>query len=276
MGHLSLLAPAKLNLMLHIVGRRDNGYHELQTIFQLLDVGDQLHFQFESSHVADFELIDDSGIEKTDNLIYKAAQLLLPLANNTLKIHCQLEKLLPMGGGLGGGSSDCATTLLALNSLWQINLSLNKLAEIGLQLGADVPVFVLGQSAWAEGIGEQLTPVELPQKWFVVLKPDIHVSTVQVFTHPQLTRDTPRTTIRTVLHQGGHNDCEKIVCQLYPQINSAIQALGPNAQLTGTGACVFKAFDTEQQANDCLATLSDTWQGFVAKAINRSPVHQQI
>jgi 4-diphosphocytidyl-2-C-methyl-D-erythritol kinase len=289
--HFTLPAPAKLNLMLHITSQRADGYHNLQTLFQLLDFSDHLLFE---SHVktnvqsqASINLIDDSDIAVEDNLIYQAAQLLIPFAQNNRHVDITLTKILPMGGGLGGGSSDCATALLALNKIWDIHFDLNRLADIGLTLGADVPVFVKGKSAWAEGVGEHLTPVKLPKKWFVVLIPKIHVSTAQVFTHPQLTRNTEITTIRTVLNSDdsqnetiqGHNDCEPVVRRLYKTIDDAIIALGDGAKLTGTGACVFNTFDTEDLAKACLHQLQQVqhpWQGFVSQAMNTSSTHTRL
>ena len=280
MNNLTLLAPAKLNLMLHIVGRRADGYHLLQTVFQLLDYGDLLHFKVHP-HSA-IELTPDlADVELQDNLVYRAARLLQQASGTALGAAITLEKILPMGGGLGGGSSDAATTLLALNRLWQTAFSIDQLAALGEQLGADVPVFVRGHSAWAEGIGEQLQAIDIADSWYLVIKPDCHVSTQQVFSHKQLTRNTPPITIAAFFGQGGHNDCEPVVRGLYPAVDQAIKWLqnaAPNsaAQLTGTGACVFARTADEESARQLLSKLPAELEGFVARGVNRSPAHQAL
>jgi len=272
---LTLPAPAKLNLMLHITGRREDGYHNLQTLFQFLDYGDQLQFDALSS--AEIEVISDlSGIPNEDNLIYRAALLLQQHSNCQQGARIHLEKILPMGAGLGGGSSDAATTLIALNQLWNLNIELAELAGLGLQLGADVPVFVRGYAAWAEGIGEQLTAVTLPEFWYLVLTPDCHVSTAEIFSHKELTRNTSAITIAAALKGGGRNDCEAVVSTLYPQVKQALIWLNQfaAARMTGTGASIFASFETQDQAQQVLDQLPATLRGFIAQGENISPLHR--
>jgi len=271
---LSLMAPAKLNLMLHITGQREDGYHNLQTVFQLLDYGDNMHFSLTDNE--EIALIGNfAGVAKTDNIIYKACQLLKPFANNKRGLHISVEKILPMGGGLGGGSSNAASTLLAVNQLWQCRRSVDQLAELGLQLGADVPVFVRGRSAWGEGVGEKLSPLELPETWFVVLKPEVEVATAKIFAHQELTRDTTAITVAAFLRSGGHNDCENIVRQLYPDIDQALiwlnDAAKNKAMLTGTGACIFAPCDHREAAAEIFAKRPKNLRGFIAKGVNYSP-----
>lgn len=269
---LSLLAPAKLNLFLHILGRRPDGYHELQTLFQLLDYGDTLTFQCrEDKEIVITPAI--AGLATQDNLIYKAAYALQGHTQCAVGATITLDKCLPMGGGLGGGSSNAATTLLALNHLWQTKLSTEELCSIGTQLGADVPVFIQGRSAWAEGIGEQLSPVDLPESWFLVIKPDCHVSTADIFSREELTRDSLAITVAAFFEQGGQNDCEITVCRHYPQVKIALDWLNRYsfARLTGTGACIFAHFASESEANAVLKEVPGQWKGFVAKGINHSP-----
>ncbi len=276
---LTLPAPAKLNLMLHITGRRDNGYHELQTLFQFLDYGDQLTFRARSDDQITLTPAID-GVASEDNLIVKAARC-IQQAQRTLGqplggVDIELTKILPMGGGLGGGSSDAATTLLALNSLWQVGLNLDELADIGLALGADVPVFVHGYAAFAEGVGEQLTPVpELAERWFVVIHPNVHANTAEIFQHKDLTRNTPAISIRTALEQGGRNDCQAVVQKLYPDVDNALKTLAKfaPAQMTGTGACVFASFDTESEAFSAFEQINTEYRAFVARGVNQSPAH---
>ncbi|MCX2982485.1 4-(cytidine 5'-diphospho)-2-C-methyl-D-erythritol kinase [Halieaceae bacterium IMCC14734] len=272
-----LLSPAKLNLMLHIVGRRSDGYHELQTLFQLLDYGDTMDFEATDSPELN---VNCAGLElpPQQNLAYRAAHLLQQHSQCRRGASIKWQKQLPSGGGLGGGSSNAATTLLALNRLWDLHLSLDELAALGQQLGADVPVFVRGHSAWAEGIGEKLVPVELPERWYVVIKPACQVSTAEVFANEQLTRNTPTIKMATVFAQGGHNDCEMVVRQMYPAVDKALIWLNKfsQAKLTGTGACVFADFANKQQANTVIRQLPDSWQGFIAKGVNLSPVHAAL
>ena len=272
---LRYLAPAKLNLFLHITGRRADGYHELQTLFQLLNFGDSLLFQLTddpglSLHVDARSTIKDVPLD--DNLILRAAHLLLQHSGKRASARIQLSKHIPLGAGLGGGSSDAATTLLALNRLWELNLSQSELADLGLQLGADVPLFVLGKSAWAEGVGEQLEPVELPDAWYVVVMPDCQVSTAQIFTQEHLTRNTSAIKMADFLAGRSRNDCESVTCGLYPEVEKALDWLrqyGP-ARMTGTGAAIFTRFDDEASARAVLDALPASQQGFIAQGANSS------
>ncbi|MBU3070741.1 4-(cytidine 5'-diphospho)-2-C-methyl-D-erythritol kinase [Aestuariicella sp. G3-2] len=278
MDSLTLPSPAKLNLFLHITGQREDGYHTLQTLFQLLDFGDELSFQTRNDGIITLQP-DIEGVATEDNLIVKAARILQNQKPDTpLGVDIQLNKRLPMGGGIGGGSSNAATTLLALNTLWQLQLDLDTLANLGRQLGADVPVFVRGQTAWAEGIGEQLQAVEMPEYWFLVLTPNCHVSTAEIFSHKDLTRDTSNITVAAFLEQGGHNDCQPLVLNLYPEVKKALEWLSQygDAKMTGTGACVFAPFDNKASAEAVLAKAPDSLQGFVARGVNQSQVHQLL
>ncbi|ASM50543.1 4-diphosphocytidyl-2-C-methyl-D-erythritol kinase [Pseudoalteromonas espejiana DSM 9414] len=272
----SVIAPAKLNLFLHINARRKDGYHELETLFTFLNFGDTLDFSLDENNQI---LItgDTKGIADTDNLIYKAALLLQKHTNISLGAKINLTKRLPMGGGVGGGSSDAATTLLALNKLWNTQLSIEQLAGIGLQLGADVPVFIRGRSAIAQGIGEQLVDVELEQKWYCVVHPNQHVSTAQIFTHPDLKRDTPKISGDWRAHKLT-NDCEPLVKKLCPEVEKTLQWLLKYApsKMTGTGSCCFVEFASQVQAQDVLDKLPHTWQGFVASSTNVSPAHTEL
>jgi len=270
---LSLRSPAKLNLFLHITGQREDGYHNLQTLFQLLDYSDQLDFSINLD--GDIQLSPPiPGVANKQNLIVQAARALQQYSGCTLGADIRLHKCLPMGGGLGGGSSNAATTLLGLNALWQLNLSQKELIKIGIQMGADVPVFIHGKTAWAEGIGEQLTPVDMPNHWYLVLVPNTHVSTAEVFAHQGLTRNTHPIKIRAFLEQGGKNDCQSVVEALYPEVKKARQWLAQfaEARLTGTGACLFAHFVSETDARLVLEQLPAPWQGFVAKGVNQSPL----
>jgi 4-diphosphocytidyl-2-C-methyl-D-erythritol kinase len=267
-------APAHLNLFLHITGRRADGYHELQTVFQFLDLADRLYFGTR----ADGEIRrfgGPAGVAAADDLCVRAASLLQSYAGIPQGVDIYNEKILPAGGGLGGGSSDAATTLWALNRLWGLGLDAGELAGLGLQLGADVPVFLHGRSSWAEGVGEILTPVELPEPWFLVLDPNVSVSTAAVFSDTELTRDTPRMTIRDLLSGDGRNDCEAVVRRRYPEVAAALDWLNSQspARLTGTGACVFAAFDAETEALEIAARVPSRWNAFVARGLNRSPLH---
>lgn len=277
MSVLQLISPAKLNLFLHITGRRSDGYHELQTLFQLLDVGDRMRLLLRADSQINVRC-PALDIPADANLAWRAAHLLQQRYNVKRGADIDIDKLLPAGGGLGGGSSNAATTLLALNVLWQLQLSLSELAALGLQLGADVPVFVLGHSAWAEGVGEVLQALELPTAHYLVIAPACTVSTAEVFSHRQLTRNTAPIKMATVFGTGGRNDCEKVVRQLYPEVDNALIWLEKfgRSQLTGTGACVFSRFATEDQARAVLQQLPAGWHGFVAAGVNQSPVHAAL
>lgn len=274
---LSLPAPAKLNLMLHILGRRDDGYHELQTLFQFLDHCDQLHFRAR----VDSQICLHSampGVDHDSNLIVRAAHLLQQTAGCPLGADIWIDKQLPMGGGLGGGSSNAATTLVGLNHLWGCGLSLQQLAALGLQLGADVPVFVHGRAAFAEGVGEKLTFVEPIEHWFLVARPDVAISTAKIFSDPGLTRDTPPCKVRSVLRQDGHNDCQATVERHYPQVTQALEILGEyaDARLTGTGSCIFGVFPNKAKADKVAALISSKLECFVAKGCNESNLHLKL
>ncbi|WP_318153410.1 4-(cytidine 5'-diphospho)-2-C-methyl-D-erythritol kinase [Halomonas sp. ML-15] len=278
-AELVLPAPAKLNRMLHITGRRSDGYHELQTLFQFLDHGDELHFRRRDD--GEIRLTPAlPGVADHDNLIMRAAQLLQRDSGCALGADIHLVKRLPLGGGLGGGSSDAATALLALDRLWDLRFGEERLAALGLMLGADVPVFVRGRAAWAEGIGEHLTPVELDTPWFVVIHPGVMVSTPAVFQAPQLTRNTPPISMARAL-QGAttwRNDCEPTVRTLYPEVARAIDWLAGQAptMLTGTGACLFARLTGEAQADSILQRMSHDWQAFKARGHNVSPLHAAL
>ncbi len=266
-------SPAKLNLFLHITGQREDGYHELQTAFQFLDFCDEL--QFEVTNDLSIELLTPiTGVNNEDNLIVRAARLLQQKAGVKHGVSISLSKRLPMGGGLGGGSSNAATTLVALNELWKCQLSKAELADIGLQLGADVPVFIHGSAAWAEGVGEKLTPISPLEPWYVVIIPNCHVSTAEIFSAPELTRDCEPITISRFLSGEGRNVCENVVRNRYRAVSEALDWLSQFGQsrMTGTGACVFADFDSQEQAQQVVDNLPENWQGFVAKACNKSPL----
>lgn len=271
---LSLPAPAKLNLFLHITGRRADGYHLLQTLFQFLDHGDTLHFSPRDD--GQIHLLSDlPGVAPEDNLIIRAARSLQQASGTRLGADIRLDKRLPMGGGIGGGSSDAATTLVGLNHLWQTGLSLEQLADLGIRLGADVPVFVHGRAAWAEGVGEQLTPVELDEPWYLVVVPPCQVSTAEIFSDERLTRDTPPITLAAFREHGGRNDCLPVVMTRYTEIRNTLILLNNfcEAKMTGTGSCLFGAFPNEREADKVRARLPATLQAFVAKGCNVSPLH---
>ena len=278
---LTLPAPAKLNLFLHITGQRPDGYHCLQTLFALLDHGDSLTFSPSDKlqmHCNDPQLPCDES-----NLILRAASLLQDHTSHQGGASITLEKRLPMGGGVGGGSSDAATALLGLNQLWGLDLSLETLADLGLKLGADVPVFVLGQSAWAEGVGEQITPVSLPDAHFLVIHPGIHVSTARIFGDRELTRDTPISklpaSLEAVLTRDFHNDCEAVAKRHFPEIGKTLDWLRQhtgNSRMTGTGACCFARLTGSQQGQQLLQQLPQHWTGFVARSRNTSPLHEAL
>ncbi|SFN34836.1 4-(cytidine 5'-diphospho)-2-C-methyl-D-erythritol kinase [Marinobacter pelagius] len=279
---ITLPSPAKLNLFLHIVGRRPDGYHELQTLFQFLDYGDDITFTLTPDQPGVRLAEPVPGVADEDNLIIRAARALEARATTTLPgVTISLVKRLPMGGGLGGGSSNAATTLLGLNYLWQMDLGLDELAEIGLDLGADVPVFVRGHAAFGEGVGEKLTPVNPPEDWFVVLKPSCDINTGKIFSEEGLTRDTPKIKIAPAFEGDAsryRNDCEDVVRKLYPEVNQSLEWLsqfGP-ARLTGTGACIFGRFPTESAARIIWESKPSGITGFVAKGVNVSPLHQKL
>ncbi|MCE9830689.1 4-(cytidine 5'-diphospho)-2-C-methyl-D-erythritol kinase [Vibrio diabolicus] len=270
-------SPAKLNLFLYINGRTENGYHELQTLFQFVDHGDELTIQ--ANHSGDITISPDiEGVPLQDNLIWKAATALQAYSECPFGVHIELQKVLPMGGGIGGGSSNAATALVALNYLWQLNLTDDELAEIGLKLGADVPVFVRGFAAFAEGVGEKLSPAYPEEKWYLVVRPNVSIATVDVFCHPDLTRNTPKRDLETLLNTPSVNDCEKIVRMLYPEVDKQLSWLLQYApsRLTGTGSCVFAEFSSKSEAETILAQLSDKVSAFVAQGRNISPLKETL
>jgi 4-diphosphocytidyl-2-C-methyl-D-erythritol kinase len=277
MNSIHWLAPAKLNLFLHITSRRKDGYHNLQTIFQFLDYCDVLYFNTRS----DGQLLCQSSakdLPKEQDLVLRAAHLLKQKSGTPYGTEIRVEKKIPMGGGLGGGSSDAATTLLALNQLWQLKWSYSQLAELGLSLGADVPVFVHGHAAWAEGVGELLTPIILKESWYLVIHPGCHVSTQEIFLAEDLTRNAFPITIREFLANRSQNVCEPVVRRRYPEIGQALDWLNQysQARLTGTGACIFAAFDSQNAAKSVQKKLPKKWQGFVAQGKNISPAQQSF
>jgi 4-diphosphocytidyl-2-C-methyl-D-erythritol kinase len=268
------LAPAKLNLFLHITSRRADGYHCLQTVFQFLDYCDVLCFNKRNDGILSCHYSNNMpNLSPEQDLIYRAAHLLQQYSGTLLGADIQVEKKIPMGGGLGGGSSDAATTLLALNKIWQLHLPYVILAEIGLKLGADVPVFVHGTAAWAEGIGELLTPITLDEPWYLVIEPGCHVSTAEIFNAKDLTREALSVTKEEFFAGQCKNVCEEIVRCRYPPVGEALDWLNQYslARLTGTGACLFARFDDFALANAVLVKLPSQWQGFVAQGKNISP-----
>ncbi|MGF1845471.1 4-(cytidine 5'-diphospho)-2-C-methyl-D-erythritol kinase [Vibrio lentus] len=271
-------SPAKLNLFLYITGQRDNGYHELQTLFQFVEFGDELTVSANQETSAITITPEIPGVATEDNLIWKAATALQQYTSTSFGADIELKKVLPMGGGIGGGSSNAATVLVALNYLWQLNLPDDQLAEIGLQLGADVPVFVRGHAAFAEGVGEQLQPANPDEKWYLVVKPQVSIATVDIFTHSELTRNTPKRALATLLEQEYVNDCEKIVRMLYPEVDKQLSWLLQYApsRLTGTGSCVFAEFSSKKEAESVLEQLPDTVSAFVARGRNISPLKETL
>jgi 4-diphosphocytidyl-2-C-methyl-D-erythritol kinase len=274
-------APAKLNLCLHIVGRRADGYHLLQSAMQLIDLCDELRFFQRPAGVIE-RIAGPADIPPEADLVTRAARLLAtqldvaPVEKQGVAI--ELHKRIPVQGGLGGGSSDAATVLVALNRLWHLNLPTDELAALGLKLGADVPVFVRGRSAWAEGVGERLTPCDFPEELYFVLKPQAGVSTAEIFQAPELTRNSPVTTIRDFLAGGGHNDCTPVVRRRCAEIAEALDWLDEfgQARLTGTGACVFAAMPDEAAARRAAAQLPARWSGYVVRGRNRSPLLARV
>ena len=272
-----LPAPGKLNLFLLVLGQRPDGYHRIQTLFQLVDYCDQLEFVGNSS--SEIDLVGDFGdLAQADNLIHRAAILLQDIGQTDKGATILVEKRIPAGGGMGGGSSDAATTLIGLNKLWELGLNLDDLAEVGGEIGADVPAFIRGRTAWGEGIGDELSPLELAPKWYVVIVPECHVSTAEIFQHNELTRNSSAITIADFLRRGARNDCEMVVRSLYREVDIALNWLsrrGP-AKMTGTGSCVFAGFDDKLEADEILSSLPREWDGFVTRGINDSPLHKTL
>jgi 4-diphosphocytidyl-2-C-methyl-D-erythritol kinase len=271
-------APAKLNLFLHVTGRREDGYHLLQTVFQIIDLCDEL--QFDPAPDGRVRRIDDAGtrpppgVDPDQDLCVRAARALQEAAGARQGVDIRIRKRIPLGGGLGGGSSDAATTLVVLNTLWGCGLEVQELSKIGVQLGADVPVFVQGCSAWAEGVGERLTPLPLPERWFLVVHPGVAVPTRDVFQAPELTRNSPVITIPAPLGPAGRNDCEPVVRSRFPAVAEALDWLArfAPARLTGTGACIFAEFDSPAAAERIAARVPDRWRAWVARGLPTSPL----
>ncbi len=270
-------APAKLNLMLRIVGRRNDGYHLLQTVFQFIDLCDWIGFSWLKD--GRVELAEPlPGVPQDVDLTVRAAKLLQQVTGVCRGVRISLDKRLPMGGGLGGGSSDAATVLVALNALWQLGLKEETLIGLGAQLGADVPVFIKGIAAWAEGVGEELTPLDLPEPWYLVLVPPCHVSTAEVFGAEDLTRNSPPAKIPDFLAGLRVNDCLPVVRRMFPEVDRALNDLSRfgEAYMTGTGACVYASFGSEVEARAVAAELERDWRVYVAKGRNRSPLLERL
>ncbi|MBE2896312.1 4-(cytidine 5'-diphospho)-2-C-methyl-D-erythritol kinase [Pasteurellaceae bacterium HPA106] len=268
-------SPAKLNLFLYITGQRSDGYHTLQTLFQFLNYGDWLRITPRAAPEITLSPSLD-GVRDDQNLIIKAARLLQHETQCQQGAEILLQKNLPMGGGIGGGSSNAATALLVLNQLWSLHLPLSELAQLGLQLGADVPIFVHGQCAFAEGVGEIITPCQAPEQWFVVAKPkDTSIATAAIFADRTLPRNTPKRSMDACLHAPFGNNCEKVVCNHFAEVEQLLSWLlkYSKARLTGTGACVFAPFDQEAVARAVLNELPAQFSGFIARSCNRSPLH---
>ncbi len=271
------LAPAKLNLFLHITGEREDGYHNLQTLFQILDVGDELAFRIRDDGVIR-RVSDVDGVPEAQDLVVRAATLLQAYASASCGVDIYLKKNLPIGGGLGGGSSDAATTLRVLNGLWGCRLSVEEMSSLGRQLGADIPVFVQGHTAWAEGIGDRLTPLEWDETCYLVVKPDVEISTRELFSSPRLTRDCEAIRIPAFRSSGGLNVFEPLVRELYPEVDSALTWLSrySSAKMTGTGSCIFASFKDEESATVALRDLPADMEGFIAHGVNKSPLLRQL
>jgi len=271
-------APAKLNLMLHVIGRRADGYHELQTVFQLIDLCDRIEIRVREDGVIT-RPAGPTGVPESEDLAVRAARALKAATGTRLGAEITIKKSIPMGGGLGGGSSDAASTLVGLNQMWRTALSLSEIAAIGHTLGADVPVFVAGRSAWAEGVGEKLTPMTLgADSWYVVLFPGVAVPTASVFQAAELTRNSPPTTMRGFLETGGRNDCEAVVRARFPAVAEALDWLARHApaRLTGTGSCVFAKFARVEDAERVAARVPDAWRAWVARGLDSSPLLEAL
>ena len=276
-------APAKLNLFLHVVGRREDGYHLLQSVFQLIDLTDTLHFDLrDDDHIN--RVNELAGVPEDQDLVIRAAKLLKDVAlasgRDVRGVDIGLDKRIPMGGGLGGGSSDAATALLALNHLWQLKLSRSELMKLGLRLGADVPFFLLGQNAFAEGVGEQLTPLTIPSAWYVLIHPGVSVTTPSVFGAAELTRNTKVVKMADFSARPlgfGKNDLQAVVVRAFPAVADALNwlSLHGQARMTGSGACVFARFDTESEAKAVLQQLPTQWQGWIVRSLDHHPLKLQ-
>lgn len=270
-------APAKLNLFLRVVGRRPDGYHELQTVFRLIDRGDRLAFRLRADgHILRVNAVP--GIPCNQDLCVRAATLLQRAGGSRFGVEITLDKRLPLGGGLGGGSSDAATTLLVLNRLWGLDWERARLQQLALELGADVPLFVFGENAFGQGVGERLTPIRLPEAWYVVLVPPVQVPTARIFADPQLTRNSDRITMAAFFEGGLGNDLEPVVCRQFPEVRRHLSWLrqhGP-ALMTGSGACVFVSLASEREATDVFSARPSDMDGFVARGLARHPLRDRI
>jgi 4-diphosphocytidyl-2-C-methyl-D-erythritol kinase len=264
-------APAKLNLFLHVVGRREDGFHDLQTLFQLLDWGDEIGIEITAGTLIE-RVAGPASIAPEEDLVVRAARALQQATGVDRGARLRVRKRIPAGGGLGGGSSDAATVLRVLNLLWGTRLAKPDLNLIGLAVGSDVPVFLNGSSAWAEGRGERLTPMELPEAWYLIVHPGVAVSTASIFQAPELTRNSPLVTMRGFSPAQARNDCEPVVRARYPEVAAALDWLGPRARLSGTGSCVFTAFGGAAEAERVAARVPDEWTSFVARGVNQSPL----
>ncbi len=267
-------APAKLNLFLHVVGRRADGYHLLQTLFRFVDHGDRLHF----APRADEQIVLTDplpGVPPETDLTLRAARLLQAATGCRQGVDIRTQKRLPMGGGLGGGSSDAATVLLALNQLWQLNLPRHTLQDIGLTLGADVPVFIFGRPAFATGIGDELTECAVPDAWYVVLHPGVSVPTAKIFSHQGLTRNSTPSIMRALQTTQRKNDMQSVVCQMFPEVADCLAKASEygSAMMTGSGACIFLEYDTEAQAGAVFQSLSHSYTGFLAHGLQHHPLY---
>jgi len=278
-------APAKLNRFLHITGRRADGYHSLQTIFQFIDYCDELSFTLrDDTEIVLLNAIE--GVEDKQNLVVRAAMLLQQYTGVDVGVDIGINKILPMGGGLGGGSSDAATVLVALNELWDTGLGQQALMDLGLQLGADVPVFIHGQAVWAEGVGEKFTDVGLDETWFCVIVPAVNVATAVIFADAELTRDSNPISMKDFIEGRTVNDCQTVVCKRYPQVESVMSWMREHidqqsscivkSQMTGTGACIFAGFETQQDAVKIKQQLPEGWIALVAQGLNQSPLIKRL
>ncbi len=271
-------SPAKINLFLHIVGQREDGYHNLETLFQFIDHSDTLTLT--ATETPEIELLTPiNGVNNDDNLIVKAARLLKCKSNTNLGVKISINKILPMGGGLGGGSSNAATVLVALNLLWQCDLSLSELSSLGLSLGADVPIFIHGFSAFAQGVGDHLTAIKPQESWYLITKPECSISTKEVFTAVDLPRNTKPLLLSALntsdfVTKSFHNDCQTLVIKQYPEVAKLLAWLVEYApsRMTGTGACVFTQFSSYQEAHSLQAKLPKGISSFVAQGLNKSPL----
>ena len=274
---ISFPAPAKLNLFLHVTGQRENGYHDLETVFQFLDYGDTLDLS--TNETGQIQLLTPiTGIKHSDNLIVKAATLLQKKTQCEKGVQIRIDKILPMGGGLGGGSSNAATVMLALNALWELNLSIETLCTLGLQLGADIPIFLHGHAAFAQGVGEIFSPITPTEYWYLISKPACSISTQAVFTSPDLPRHTPPLSLAKLDIDLCQNDCQTMVIKHYPEVANLLAWLVEYApsRMTGTGACIFSRFNSKKEAIALQNKLPDKIESFVAKGINRSPLLDAI